>query len=631
MTRGFSLDPTKSAAKAKAAAAGNLAKGTTTASPEGSKAAVSEKEAKGGVEEEGDTQISVQEASSSASAVVSPARPVKGLFERRTREEMRFHIPARRPRGELPPDAVDPESGLPILHPKAMNLPVPPPTPDLIGMPEKWSFTLTPQKVEHTVNMYHVPNSEPPALRPMHMSSLTIPAMEKRRFCVASWASMEDQGPIADTRADKFIEWVKHNSRTHGAHSELYHAQLDDNVSLCLGHRMVRGVYAKKHFFPGDVILDIPIDQDPSNVASYGSILNAERMKLCSRVANREGVQVPTLKAIVDVLNDRRCGAIEAEFHPLFAEQLLTASYIALEKAAGDASPLYPYLSLFPDPMFDDEGIILETNREVVGTRAMIQYKEHIKVFRNCMVQIRRDAWPTGGCPPSLKDLIWGMRFVLSRQMMLERIRLHCDDILPYAEDAERTPDFLTKGIRAAHRFLLHNVLGVLDEKREHVNEFHPRSAPCVVPLLDMIGHDPAGISANISISVEQEGREKDEESSLPDKLGPVGRSLVVRATEEIWPEQPLQRLFPRCFSIGYTLFRYGFLPLIHRDVDRRASALEFDVPHMLPAPGVPDAVGTDGAELPRRFLEATLDGRPPAAAAAKVIADEPKGATPLL
>jgi hypothetical protein len=89
-----------------------------------------------------------------------------------------------------------------------------------------------------------------------------------------------------------------------------------------------------------------------------------------------------------------------------------------------------------------------------------------------------------------------------------------------------------------------------------------------------------------------------------------LGRSIVVRATEEIWANQPLQVLFPRCFSLGYTLFRYGFLPLRHRDVDRRASALDFDVPHMLPPSDSPDEFGTDGCH-PTRFFEQRLDGKP--------------------
>jgi hypothetical protein len=179
-----------------------------------------------------------------------------------------------------------------------------------------------------------------------------------------------------------------------------------------------------------------------------------------------------------------------------------------------------------------------------------------------------------------------------------------------------------------------------------------------------MIGHDPAGIAANVEISMAGE---------LGEDMGPIGdgrgllsssfsassnsdsfsklsedarrlssagsvsneddddddegnnggrrrngaqmaRSIVVRASEEILAGQPLHRLFPRCFSIGYTLFRFGFLPLRNRDLDRRQSAVDYDAMEQLPAAGVPDMFGTDGSEPPRRFLEQRLDGVPEAA-----------------
>ena len=565
-----------------------------------------------------------------AQVAAAVKQPPKGLFERRMPSEMSFHIPVRRPRGDLPPDAVDPVSGLPILHPKAMNLPVPPPTPDLIGFPEKWSFRLDTTRAEHQVNLYEVPNSDPPVLLPMQMSSLTVPSMSKRRFALSTWSSMEDQGPIPDHRTDAFLKWLKRCSSTHGEHSALYHAQLDENISLCLGHRMVRGVYAKRHFSPGDVILDIPIDQDPMNVASYGSVINTERMKLCSRVANHEHVKMPSFDAVYSTINVKR-SELDMDFHALFVDQIMMALYLACEKAVGEASPLHPYLSLFPHPFLDDEGIVMEANKEVGGTRAYLNYKEHVKQMCYLHHQIK-NAWPAGGCPPSLDMFMWALRLVLSRQQMLEKTRLHCDEMIIYAEDnvsisCGAEPDLLTRGIRAVHRFLLHNVLRVLDTKREHVNEFHPRTAPCVVPLLDMIGHDPAGISPNIAISVERGGAEADKTDQEIDlkmnKLGQLGTSIIVRATEEIFPNQPLQRIFPRCFSLGYTLFRYGFLPLRHRDVDRRESAKEFDVMHLLPQPGVPDMFGTDGSVLPDRFLEKRYDGTP-----AHLLASEEKSKT---
>ncbi len=401
---------------------------------------------------------------------------MKDLLERRTIEEMRFHKPKRRPRGELSPDAVDPVSGLPILHPKAMNLPVPPPTPDLIGEPEKWSFRLDTTRPEHTINMYHVPNSEAPALLPMHMSSLSVPSMEKRRFCIASWANMEDQAPIVADRVDAFLQWVKRSSSTHGEHSALYHSQLDSNISLSLGHRLVRGVYAKCHFAPGDVILDIPIDQDPSNVANYGAMLNSERAKLCSRVANHEHVKMPSFQAVYDAICDPR-NEFEVEYHPLFVDQVLLALYIGSEKAAGKANPLHPYLSLFPDPLFDDEGIVLEVHLGVTGRKGVLDYNEHVKSFRYTLQEVQRH-WPLGGCPPPLKDLVWGLRFVLSRQQMLPNVRQHIDHIKSFAEASNDDPDWITRGVRAVHRFWLHNVLGALDVKRENVNDFDPHTAP---------------------------------------------------------------------------------------------------------------------------------------------------------
>ena len=584
--------------------------------------------------------------------------PKKDYFARKSRAEMAFIVPLRKPRGELAPDATDPITGLPILHPKAMNLPMPPPTMDLIGNPEKWSFSLFPQEEEHTPNIYHVPNSIAPALLPMHLSSLTVPSMEKRRFCVATWASPEAAGPISDPKVAAFVAWLKRTTSTmtlpevtasdtggaaartdqeeahHTAVADhrrqlvsAYHAQLDANISLSLGPAFVRGVYAKRHFVPGDVVLEVPIDADPGNVASYGGLLTSERMRRCSRVAGRDDVKMPTFEQVYAAVNPPGQNEFTDEYHALFVDQIYMAIYMAVEKAALDASPLYPYLSLFPDPFFNDEGTVDEVHKEVVKPGVRLDFKAQIKTHRFTMHRVQQ-SWPAGGVAPSIADMIWGLRLVMSRQMLLPCVRHHVESLLPFAVQAEEeaTADILTKAIRAGHRFLLFNILGALDVPRETGNDFDVRAAPCVVPLLDMIGHDPAGIAANIEMHMAGElgedfgpagnGRGSNDDGSTSSSGGRqdnrrLARSIVVRATEEIFPGQPLRRLFPRGYSLSYTMFRYGFLPLRHRDVDFLESARACGTLDRLPAVGETDLFGRNPLHRPKRFLESRLDGRP--------------------
>lgn len=515
---------------------------------------------------------------------------------------IKYHAMARRPRGKLSPNATTADN-VPILHPHAMNLIPIPPTPDMIGKPEKFSFQANAQvRNPHMVNLYHVPNNTAPVLAPMHQSSLTVPSMELRRFCKDTWVSMESSGVVPDEKITQFVSWIK--SRSLGA--SVFHEQLDTNISLSLGKRYVRGVHAQRSFLAGETILEIPIEADPSNEAGYGVMINSERLRLCSRAANvaseRSGspsADVPTYETVRDIVNHQR-NMFDREYHPMFIDQIHASLYIALERSIHERSPIYPYLNLFPEESVIDDDFVVEVHRGVADTMAIYEYKALIDRARGMLVDIQRK-WE--GAPPLL-DMMWAYRFVISRQRMLTHTRQDCDHLIGESSNKERfrNSDIFTNAIRAGHKFFLKNIVRAYDEQQDKINDFNPRTSACLVPIIDMIGNDPAGISANVRIDTAGH----DAENTRLD--APIATSIKITALEDIPEGRVLQLLYPRCYSVSYTLFRFGYLPLLNRELDMTEALRQNGLSGSLSGES---ELGVEGYEAPRRFFEETNSGEP--------------------
>lgn len=176
--------------------------------------------------------------------------------------------------------------------------------------------------------------------------------------------------------------------------------------------------------------------------------------------------------------------------------------------------------------------------------------------------------------PPSLAEIEWAFRLVLSRQRVLPGLRHMTEDLAK--ECTEALYEAETEGLDVFARTILkakwafyQRILRVVDEDRLRVNDFDPSSVATVVPLLDMFSHPPGG-RANVDFRVE--------ERPLPllrgDSASPEGTDstvvphLVVRMTEDAEALDELTVLFPKGYSVAYSLYRFGFLPLRSREDD---------------------------------------------------------------
>ncbi|CCW65596.1 unnamed protein product [Phytomonas sp. EM1] len=183
--------------------------------------------------------------------------------------------------------------------------------------------------------------------------------------------------------------------------------------------------------------------------------------------------------------------------------------------------------------------------------------------------------------PPALADIIWAFRVVLSRQRVLPLALQQPPMEEPDGSSLSSSSSVVEEGegdggvrlgrfgrvvMRAKWAFYRH-LLRAVDEDRLRVNDVDPAAAATIVPLFDMLQHAPGG-HANTTFAVEmlsESGRtEKGGENAIP--------HLVVRASEAIEAMDELTLLFPKCYSVSYTLYRYGFLPLHVRENDMAAA-----------------------------------------------------------
>lgn len=551
---------------------------------------------------------------------------------------------------------------LPVVHPGAELPPLPQRalTEKRTG---KFSFVSDPsQRSTRDVYGHEVPNNTPKRKLPMWASSLTSPALGKVRLTEESWISLDARGVLGEDVTAPFVRWLCESVLPANA---VLREQLETNVLLDLRLATARGVYAKKAFKRGDVVLTIPLlSATPSAAPSCAAwlSLNSETLAKYSTAAQQR-VGLPSYDTVKQVLSVRR-SSFDPIPHPLFLDQVCAALLLACEKADGEESPLYPYLRLLDSAeLFDDEAI-KALHLGVLEPTTHMEYDEHAKRFRHYMRKLHAVWWAAyesatgrgpgadvagaagdragaaaalascvpilriggepsatsvtvdtqGRCyqdvgskavvsaaanvsdvdasaarmawrpPPSLDDMTWALRVLLSRQKTLPHLRVDraaFERVRDENVEGEALDAFGKAVMKGKYAFYQH-VLRAIDEDRLHVNEVDPTVIPTIVPLLDMVSHPPGGVP-NVSYTVERvertgEGSDSTSEVGTSLHRGDLtsGKStsaspsyqVVVRATDDIEEDEELTVSYVKCYSVSYTLYRYGFLPLSRREDD---------------------------------------------------------------
>ncbi|KAF8293724.1 hypothetical protein TcYC6_0106900 [Trypanosoma cruzi] len=468
-------------------------------------------------------------------------------------------------------------------------------------------------------SVHTVPNNTPKPLLPMWASSLTSPQLGKQRLRVENWISTDSMGTLPEEHVVEFLAWLR--GRCTSTLYAFFLKQMEENIEFYLRSQYTRGLIARKGFKAGDVILAVPLtdaftdydDFDGESVnsathalAPWGLVLNSETLQRHSLAAQRRGVpSYATIESIVGV----RKTAFDPVPHPLFVDQVHCALFLACERAEGPCSPLYPYLRLISP--FDDD-FIRELHHGVLDPATHLEYSDHCGRFSHWLRQIHQkwlkeyeiaqmieascpsfpDSTASGSHeyredlkafshdgngqyrqpPPSMEDLTWAFRFVLSRQRFFP-IRKNVEPFERICTERKRMQleeDAWTRLVSSVRWTLLDRVFGVVDHKRAAVNEFDPHTIASVVPVLDMLQHPPGGV-ANTEMTVEF--------PSAAEREGTAGRGIrcaVIRAVEDIEEGDELTALLPKCYSLSYTLYRFGFLPLRRRADDAAAISGEF-------------------------------------------------------
>ncbi|KEG11338.1 hypothetical protein DQ04_02731100 [Trypanosoma grayi] len=469
-----------------------------------------------------------------------------------------------------------------------------------------------------------VPNNTPKSLLPMWASSLTSPKLGKQRLVAENWISTDSMGTLPEASVADFMAWLRERllDRIHAP----FLRQLEENVELHLRLQYARGVIARKPFRAGDVIFALPLTDasldevardDSSTVAArsptWGLVLNSETLQRHSVAAQRRGV--PSYATVEAAVCSRK-SSFDPVPHPLFVDQLYCAMLLACERADRERSPLYPYLRLLSP--FDDD-FIRELHLGVLDPGTHLEYSDHCNRFSHYLRQIHkrweeeyniarhieetcrsstepaavaaegeaRDMKSTAPfCsdevrhrqpPPSMQDLTWAFRVVLSRQRLLP-LRSHVAPLEPICTEEKRMQnhdDIWTRIVKKMRLGFMDKALGVVDHKRLRVNDFDPRTIASVLPVLDMLQHPPGGVP-NTNMTVQQipcASSEAAGDSGEDTREGVP--CVVIRASTEIDEGDELTLLFPRCYSPSYTLYRYGFLPLRRRADDAAALSQE--------------------------------------------------------
>ncbi|RNF21604.1 uncharacterized protein Tco025E_03340 [Trypanosoma conorhini] len=452
----------------------------------------------------------------------------------------------------------------------------------------------------------------------MWASSLTSPLLGKQRLLVENWISTDSMGTVPEEQVAEFLAWLRRLCTARG--HTLFLQQLEDNVEFYLRAYHTRGLIARKQFKAGEMILAIPLTEastengaTPAHPAmkaasAWGLVLNSESLQRHSLAAQRRGV--PSYATVESILGVRKT-SFDPAVHPLFVDQVYCALHLACERAEGERSPLYPYLRLLAP--FDDD-FIRELHRGVLDPQTHLEYSDHCGRFSHWLRQIHQ-TWleehevarmieascrssPAGAAPdndkrreapatlsradddddeathrqppPSMEELTWAFRLVLSRQRLLP-LRHNVEPFERVCTERRRMrveEDAWTRLVSRVRWTLFDRVFGVVDHRRAAANDFDPHSIASVVPVLDMLQHPPGGV-ANTAVAVE----------FIPAAAGEGAeggaRCAVVRAVEDIEEGDELTSLFSRCYSLSYTLYRFGFLPLRRRADDAAALAEE--------------------------------------------------------
>lgn len=579
------------------------------------------------------------------------------------------------------PRPEDVSGRLPAVHPGAELPPVSKPARP------KFSFVRDPSLHRERDHFVHseVPNNTPKPLLPMWASSLTSPALGKQRLVEETWVSSDARGTVDAAETEAFVQWLQHTMLPSNAPLI---DELRDNVILSLRQAYRRGLYAKRDFAEGEVILTIPLAVIPSETDNGESVvaeleparcltLNTETLSTYSSAARRRGV--PAFETVRAALTGRPSDTFHLAPHALFVDQVLLALYLACEKADGPDSSFFPYIRLLGDSYVDDDHIC-ELHKDVLDPVSLLEFRQHRSRFEHyarmlhqrwleayektqpegelqqnsddvfetvfratpCTVPITaaplahsfhddrqvppgygsgravssaaspdaravenaspeadaagsrqvasaRKTQPSGETlhpPPSMEDILWALRVVLSRQWMLPGIRQHREQLLADCTVEARQKmemDAFARGVMRMKWFLYDKVFNAIDECRLRANDFDPTTMATLVPLLDMMQHDPCG-KANTTFTIENCSpswpMEKGDTAAEPCNSTPGARStpgkgraggakhVVVRATEPIEMYDELTTCFPRCYSVAYTLYRFGFLPLRSREDD---------------------------------------------------------------
>ncbi|GET91104.1 hypothetical protein, conserved [Leishmania tarentolae] len=223
----------------------------------------------------------------------------------------------------------------------------------------------------------------------------------------------------------------------------------------------------------------------------------------------------------------------------------------------------------------DTEGI----DSKDIGNRAVVPADAKASNMDSSAAQM---AWRP---PPSVEDMVWALRVILSRQKVLPHLRVDRTALAHVREEnveGEVLDSFGKAVMKGKYSFYQH-ILHAIDEDRLHVNEVDPTAIPTLVPLLDMVSHPPGGVP-NVSYTVEKvEGTGEGADALLVDvnessdraalmrgksPRAPPCYQLVVRATDDIEEDEELTASYVKCYSVAYTLYRYGFLPLSRREDD---------------------------------------------------------------
>eukprot|EP00796_Vickermania_ingenoplastis_P003618 gene3618-2555_t len=422
-----------------------------------------------------------------------------------------------------------------------------------------------------------VPNSEPKPKLSMWASSLTHPALETERLIPFNWISQDARGYVAEADRAALERWCAAWLAAASPASEAPAEMFQENLLLHPRLASMRGVFARRRIAAGETVVALPLQGQGQTSSAWGAPLSTEALPQCSHM---------TFADVLRHLMSLRRSSLDPTPHIWFAEQVYLAMQLAAE-AQRPESPWAPYLQLLragtvqaesasaagegPElaqfALFDDD-LIKEMHRSVLEPAVFLEYADHCQRFRHMLRGLHSVWWEetprNAAAPPPLDTLEWALRVVLSRQRVTPALRVRREAFaahsrLALALDATAEEDWFARRVMQAKTWVYDRILGAVDHDRLRVNQVNDSDMPAIVPVLDLLQHAPGG-RANTSIGYED----------LP-LAGPgkeAVRCAVVRAKEELDEGDELTTLFPKCYSVAYTLYRYGSLALHRREDD---------------------------------------------------------------